>query len=79
MENVWFILGLMVFGCGSTDLKQRVATDAAEHWKCQASKIKVEQLDENTYRARGCEHEADYSCASEASATDKECERVSGM
>jgi hypothetical protein len=78
-RRIWTATAFLALGCGSVSLKQRVANSAASHWHCSAENIKVEQVDGDTYRATGCDHEADYSCESAASASDKECERVSGM
>jgi len=77
-RSAWIIAGLLVIGCGSTSLKERVTNSAADHWHCPAANVKVEQVDTDTYRASGCDHEADYSCESVTSGSDKECERVSG-
>ncbi len=73
------LLTLFAMGCGSASLDQKVSHSAAEHWHCPVNQIKVEKLDGDTYRASGCDHQADYACESVGSSSDRECNRVSGM
>ncbi len=70
---------LLLLGCGSASLDQKVARNAADRWNCPVDQVKVEKLDGNTYRAHGCDREADYACQSVSGSSAQECDRVSGM
>jgi hypothetical protein len=79
--KIWSMatVALLAFGCGSSGVEQKIAKSAADHWSCSADSITVKKLDGDTYRASGCDHEADYACESVSSSSDRECDRVSGM
>jgi hypothetical protein len=64
-------------GCGSSGANQRLVHMASQHWECPSGKIEVEQIDGETYRVAGCEHEATYACNS--SSSNQACTRVSGF
>jgi hypothetical protein len=79
INRVFAVVALVAIGCASASLEDKVAASAASHWHCSTGDIKVVKLDGDTYRARGCDHEADYACEAVNSSSDKECDRVSGM
>jgi len=64
-------------GCGSSGANQSLVQMASNHWECPSSKIEVRQIDGETYRVAGCEHEATYACNS--SSSNKACTKVSGF
>jgi hypothetical protein len=72
------LVALAALGCGSGSLENKIAGSAASHWHCSAADVKVVKLDGDTYRARGCDHEADYACEAVSSSSEKTCDRVSG-
>jgi hypothetical protein len=57
---------------------QTVIHHASTAWKCSPRDIHVEQLDSETFRAEGCERQADYSCPTNGGNDHSRCERVSG-
>ena len=76
--RMMIVLGFVALGCGGSSTSQTVIHHASTAWKCPAGDIRVERLDSETYRAEGCERQADYSCPTNGGNNRANCERVSG-
>jgi hypothetical protein len=62
------MLGLSA--CGESWAEHNVRVKAADAFRCDEDKVKVEEWGPNTYRARGCKKTATYTCVQGGGSTD---------
>jgi hypothetical protein len=72
------LTAILAVGCGASGTQQRVAKMASDQWDCSSSKVHVEQLDNDLYRAVGCRHEATYMCSGGPTGSANECSKLTG-
>ncbi len=67
-------------GCFSTSVNPEVIqTKAASDFECTAEKVKVSQINDNNWKAKGCGKKATYICSGSNFMSDGTCMREGAM